>query len=175
MRLFVKLMLGTLVLAIGGLLFVRDPQGRPVLDVTAMAHQGAELGRDAVGAVTGLFAGNGGNGAAAGSTGEREVQLYRWRGADGNWHYSDQPPTSGAAERVTVAPDRNVVPGTPVPAGRTGEARSTRSAPGSETPVSIPGLPSPQAVQRLMDDAADVQQQLDQRARSVREATRELD
>ena len=179
MRLFVKLMMAVLVVAFAGLFFVRDPAGRPVLTVSAITRGVSSAVRHIGDGVAGVVDSVRGSatadttGVAAGAGDGPGVSVYRWQDADGIWHYSDQPPPAGATgERVEVDPDRNVVSGF-----GSASAPSAASSPAGEVeiPAVIPGIPSPQAVKQLLEDAREVQEVLDERARAIDEAARQGD
>lgn len=42
------------------------------------------------------------------------THAYKWQGADGTWHISDDPPTGNIVyQKITVRSDTNIVPATP--------------------------------------------------------------
>ena len=44
------------------------------------------------------------------------THAYKWQGADGTWHITDDPPPDGIVyEKMTVRSDTNIVPATPTP------------------------------------------------------------
>ncbi len=90
-------------------------------------------------------------------TDSKTTTVYKWQDADGEWHFSNTPPPPGVASQVqTYRADTNVIqaPQTPkAPATVAPKRQAAAEAPDS----SIPGLPSPDKVKKLMDDARAVQ------------------
>lgn len=54
--------------------------------------------------------------------------VYKWRGADGSWHYGDQPPAGVDAQPVEVHPGQNVLPAPKPPTDDESEAESHGSS-----------------------------------------------
>ena len=97
------------------------------------------------------------------------VQVYRWKDAEGNWQFSDSPPENTAAEQVLVNTDlnRDLVPEfTPSPQieepNRTGKAILLKEG-GSK----IPPIASPDKVGQLIEDAKGVQDLMNERAKQL--------
>ena len=93
---------------------------------------------------------------------DSNVEVYRWRNAQGHWVYSDAPPADGKAEKINVntQANRDLYP------SASGNVESADTAtPPSETSIPTPTIVSPADVATLVDDARNVQEVLDQRER----------
>jgi hypothetical protein len=77
---------------------------------------------------------------------EREVTLYRWQDNQGQWHYSDTPPTDRPSERQVIDPNTNLIP----------------ALPPEQTRESEPSQPS---AGNLLQQSRQLQQKLDDSAR----------
>jgi hypothetical protein len=87
--------------------------------------------------------------------------IYRWKDANGSWHYADQPVPG--AERVNAA-SRGAQAQTQADAGTEQAARKTTAAPGG-----APSGPTKEAVQKVRQDVASTQ------AAKCKEATEAYD
>lgn len=107
-KLFVKLLVLVIVLAMAGPFFIRGSDGQPLISVKDVQFQlgntGAVISRQWRKLTTQL------RGDA------KPVPIYRWQDADGNWHYSDEANPDGTSELIYIDPDKNVVPGSDMPA-----------------------------------------------------------
>ena len=96
-------------------------------------------------------------------------QVYKWKDADGVWHFSSEPPTDNSVfEQLEIDPNINVIASVPVepkeePVGQPQESvDSGQDEDDKDNPVDFPY--SPERVKKLMDDARDVQKTLNDRA-----------
>jgi hypothetical protein len=100
MKLFLKLLALVLVLGLSGPFFLRGPDGQPWLDYRDFVPNLSAMGRKArtmaenitdneptVQPLTAPASGE------QSSSQDGDDGLYRWRDADGQWHFSDQVPT----------------------------------------------------------------------------------
>ncbi len=79
--------------------------------------------------------------------------VYKWRDEAGEWHFSNRPPAPDTAVEVhTYRSDSNIVPAPQAPS-----PPPTARAPASENSLPIPGLPAPTTVEKVLDDARQVQ------------------
>lgn len=117
MKLFLKLLVFMLVLAVAAPFVLKDDAGRPLLDAGKL-HM-PELGKpplpdlsrvgDMVDAARDKLEDK------LARTGdevrdEAAAVIYKWRDAQGNWHFTDSAPEGISSERLTIAPeDTNVV------------------------------------------------------------------
>lgn len=84
-------------------------------------------------------------------------QLYKWRDAQGQWHYTSERPAEGVKfELLTIDRSTNVLPGTET--GQPADADDEKNASASDY------------IGGVMDKARDVKQQLKSRAAKNREA-----
>jgi len=101
-------------------------------------------------------------------------KVYKWRGDDGSWHFSEDLPEGVTPEQVIfLNSDTNMVQGLPVPDTVSADISAVNDqAPESgkqQTPTLNPY--SPQAIDKLLNDARGVQATMDQRNRVLEEAT----
>lgn len=94
------------------------------------------------------------------------VTVYRWRDSDGAWQYSSTPPAAGIAyESRTVDTATNVVPAL-VPAAPAAPAAAAEEK--KEDKAAAPAAPSPyspEGVKKLFEDARGVREQSHERER----------
>jgi len=95
----------------------------------------------------------------AGEEEPKSATIYKWQDANGEWHFSNTPPPAGVASQVkTYRTDANVIQATRTPpADKAGPPPAARQATAPLIP-DIPGLPSPDTVKKLTDDARAVQE-----------------
>lgn len=92
--------------------------------------------------------------------------IYKWRDAQGEWHFSNTPPPAGAAVEVkTYRSDSNIIPAPRAPTPRPTEKSIT--GPSADSRLPIPGLPDPTTVKKALDDARNVQQLHENRQRDI--------
>jgi hypothetical protein len=141
-KLLAKLCLLALVAAAVAPLFLRAPDGRPLMtlddwtpDLDGLGARLAPLvdrlraaGDDASPNAVGADREDGGS--------EGETIVWRWRDAAGVWHFAEAPPAGIEAEAVRLDPDANLVPGlrATAPTSRSGAAAASAPAPGASAP-----------------------------------------
>lgn len=95
---------------------------------------------------------------------EGEVEIYEWIDSEGAIQFSNQPPPAGVEYRVRQF-DRNanVIQSVELPSGEAGTAavEAQESSPGD--PQESPSPYTPEGVQKLMDDAKNIEKLLNQR------------
>lgn len=160
MKLFIKVMLLALMLALVGPFYLKAPDGRPLLtyeDVKPdfMVNLGGwwkDVKQEA--------------GKAVGNEHAGETLVYKWRDAEGVWQMSDSPPAGGAGyDTLWVDPDANLIKGLP----REELEQAAKEEPASTPAVNVP-LPltvSPEQVSKLLEDAKNVQRLMDQRSKEL--------
>ena len=100
MKLFVRLMMLVLVLALCGPFFIKGPDGRPLWTIgTTIAKVRGWLADMTSGSVL----------ENAPVIGEQEVTVYRWRDADGVWQFAAEPPAGVTAEAMQIDTRTNAV------------------------------------------------------------------
>ncbi len=112
MKLSIKLLLFTLVLALGAPFILRDEDGRPLMDSTKL-HM-PQLGAPPLPELTAVkgamdkarrkLARLGGEETASSTV------AYKWRDAQGSWHFTDQAPGDVTSERIVIKDgDANII------------------------------------------------------------------
>lgn len=98
--------------------------------------------------------------------------FYKWQEEDGSWHYSDQPQAGKKMEKVTVDTNANLIQGLR-PETKEPEIVKEAVAEKVETPsVPLPMTVPLEKVSRMLDDANNIQQLLDNRNEQIEQATR---
>lgn len=94
-------------------------------------------------------------------------QVYRWQDDEGNWHYSDKAPTDQHYETQQLQSDINQIQSLNTRSSR--ETLPTSASNEVSSPYMKGGLPipSPEKVQKLMQDAKNVEQLLKQRQEMI--------
>ncbi|MEO1575091.1 MAG: DUF4124 domain-containing protein [Pseudomonadota bacterium] len=102
LKLFVRLMLLVLVLAIAGPVFLKGPDGRPMM---TMDDVRVTLARTSNSMKMQWRRLRGDVGQALGDENAGKVEMYRWQDASGQWHYGDEVPEGITSETIYVDPD----------------------------------------------------------------------
>ncbi|RZG09686.1 DUF4124 domain-containing protein [Pseudoalteromonas sp. CO348] len=98
------------------------------------------------------------------------VQVYRWRDAKGQWHYSDKPNPNGESQhyqlderKITViaAEDTSIL------------NKQSEQAVSKEAASALPTALNPKAVKQVMEDAKNIQQLMDDRTKQLEKALEE--
>lgn len=161
MKLYVKFLMFILVLGVAGLFVLKRPDGNPWLDYRAMMPDWQSMKYKVENSVTEMT-----QEAAkiSGSDNAGEVKVYRWKGPDGAWKFSDSPPPQGGADEVWVDPNQNLIQGIDLSKPAVPEAENQQ--PGGPA-IPMPMTVSPGQVQKLMEDARGVQDLMDQRQKAL--------
>ena len=104
-------------------------------------------------------------------------KVYKWRGNDGTWHFSETLPEGVTPEQVIfLNSETNVIQGLPQP-----DKVITDIAPINEQPATQQQTPSmnlnpysKKAIDKLLNDARGVQEIMDQRNHELEQATQGL-
>lgn len=109
------------------------------------------------------------------SEGDTEA-IYKWQDQNGGWHYSNESPPEGTVfETIEVQPNANIVAAVKSPESPpTVAEQKTTPKPAPESEDEDPSLYSPDGIKKLMDDAKNVQKQLDDRAKKQKEIIDQL-
>lgn len=148
MKLFVKLMVLVLIAALAGPFFIRGPDGEPLARWGDVQEWFADAGRDVrsgFSAVTEKAA------RLAGDENAGKTPVYRWRDAQGAWHFSDEAPAGVTSELIHIDGDANLV-----------DAPTVRRPASSPTPPS-PLTVSPAKARDLVGDAYAARKALEER------------
>lgn len=150
MKLFVKVLCFGVVLALAGPFLMRGPDGQPL-------YTPAQAWRSLTNSLPSI--------AVPDVVPSQPVAVYRWQDAEGQWHFSGQPPAEGTPYTVLeIDPKTNTVGTAPEPppeeavaeAGEDGEGEEGRLGP--EDAMYGP-YPNPEAVKQLIEDAKALQAQ----------------
>ena len=165
MSLSLKFFCLLMVLGFAGLFVVKKPDGRPW-------SSPADFIPDS-GTIAELIPDLDFKGVAVNSSAD-SVAVYRWQDSEGNWQYADSPPADTEAEQVWVnthlnrdlAPEKVKVP----TAQSSAQSKVHMIKDSNKTPSLLPSTPSPTTlspdnIAKLVEDAKDIQNLVDQRKR----------
>lgn len=98
--------------------------------------------------------------------------FYKWQDENGTWHYSDQPQSGQNIETVTVNTNANLIQGL---RAEKKEEEKEEKVEKKEEPKT-PGIPLPMTVpldkvSKMLDDANNMQQLMDNRSKQIDQAT----
>lgn len=98
------------------------------------------------------------------------IKVYKWQDASGTWQFSNEPPPEGVARSVKVyRTDANITQSIkPEPPPAENPAQTTTDIP--TTAVPLMPLTDPERVKKLMEDAKNVQNLLDQHQQAIDKA-----
>ena len=102
LKLFVRLMALVLVLAMAGPFVLKGPDGQPLMSMADVRAAATRTGNSMKMQWRRL---RGDVGQALGDENAGKVEMHRWQDANGQWHYSDEPPDGVGAETIYVDPD----------------------------------------------------------------------
>lgn len=172
MKMFVRFMLLILVLGLAGPFFMKKPDGSPWMTIddvlpskTAISHQWENVNRW----FDSLF---NGVGRQLGNEQMGKTQVYRWQAPDGSWRFSDKPPqqteVQGGVETVYVDPNTNMIEGLPSKPVVEPSAEAGDDGAGF---IPLPMTVAPGQVQKMMDDARNIQTLMDERSQALEQMT----
>lgn len=161
---YVVFLVMLLALGVSGLFVLKRPDGQPWLDYRSFIPDFRAMKSQVENSVTELS-----HDAAklAGDDKAGEVKVYKWKGEDGSWKFSDAPPPShnadaAQAEEVWINPDQNLVQGLVIT-----EKEEAKPEPQQAPTLPVPMTLSPDKVKKLMDDANNIQQLVDDRQKAL--------
>ncbi len=160
MRLLVKMLALLLVVALVLPLWLRGPDGKPVMEISDWVNVPPQLSR--MGAQLGdrlrALAGDAAAPASLDPTEELAVpvqEFYRWQDQSGVWHFSDSPPPDQRDLAAEVLPQLSnsmdavkIVESEAVDAGTTTPMDSTMAA-----PVELPEGVSKEAIETMLQES----------------------
>jgi len=115
MKIFYKLLLFVVVLAVAAPFIIKDERGRPLMSLNGL-HM-PSLSKPPLPDIKGALGQIKKHLPTLGDEGEHSaLTAYKWQDAQGNWHYSDQRQPGRSTVAVNVDPDANVVHLDPAPA-----------------------------------------------------------
>lgn len=140
----IKIMIVLLILACGGLFFIKGPDGEPFLtlgdfkpdfSLPSAASLTAKLGEDSISS--------------------KPVKVFRWQDEDGNWHFSNKEADAEGAETIELA-ETNTMPAFKAP-------EQTKTAAVSTSQPNITLLPSIGQGLETLNQAKQLQSTIDKR------------
>ncbi len=151
MKIFIKLLLLLVVLAIAGLFFIKKPDGTPWLSVSDLTSKTTNVLKP-----------------IAPST--KSEQVYRWQDEKGNWHFSDKPVDGVQQDQITVKQSQNRLKQVDLPEGF-GEQKKDQDKTFDPTDNEGSGFPLTTAplekVPEMLDKIEDVQKKMDNRQKAL--------
>ena len=88
-----------------------------------------------------------------------EVTVYKWRDANGQWHYGEKAPKR-EHRALTIDTDANVTSGNPF----NGRGTDGKSPPPGEGDAARSGLPySPSGIRKMLDDIGQIKKTVERR------------
>lgn len=164
MKIFIKLMILVLVLGLAGPFVLKGPDGRPWMSVDDLGINSGALSWERLSLrAKGLWSEvTGGVSRITGGEPARGTRIYRWRDSEGNWQYSDRPNPNGVSETIVVDSNTNVIQATPLSQPET-KKESEVTAQSPQIGVPLPLTVNPGQVSKLIKDAKQVQELMNQR------------
>ncbi len=158
MKLFVRLMIFVVVLALAGPFFIKGPDGHPLWTMTSVKHS-VVTGWDRL--QRSLFDKTDLPGVST------DVTVYRWQDENGQWHYTQEPPQNMASDVLLIDPETNLISLPALPAPVVAEDRPSAAT----EPVTAPSgpLPNIEQTQKLIEDAQALQGVVDKRDQKLRD------
>ncbi len=99
--------------------------------------------------------------------------FYKWQDEDGTWHYSDQPQDGKNIETVTVNTNTNLIQGLRIEKKEEKVAEKEEEKPEPESsPIPLPMTVPLEKVSKMLEDANNMQQVMDDRNKQIEQATR---
>ncbi len=99
--------------------------------------------------------------------------FYKWQAEDGTWHYSDQPQAGQTMETVTVNTDTNLIQGLRIEKKEEKVVEQKQETKKAEVPaIPLPMTVPLEKVSKMLEDASNMQQVMDDRKKAIDQATR---
>ena len=90
--------------------------------------------------------------------------VYKWRDENGVWQYTSTPPAGGEAEKMVINRDQNIIAAVKSPQAEPETTLKSGEEPSGVGNEDTPALYSPEGIKSVMDQAKQVQQQMNERA-----------
>jgi len=164
MKLFIKLIIFIVVLAVAAPFIMKRPDGGPLLSISDLSGDSAILKSFKM--LTGLF-GSGKGSISEGDSlegGPLLTTVHKWKDDEGLWHFSDEQPESLASEKLEINPNQNILEMNGADLlTKLEEKEGASKSPESLMPPEgmIPGIPTIDQAKKAMDNAKAVQGLLD--------------
>lgn len=157
MGLMIKFFCALLVIGLVGLFVLKKPDGSPWLSIADFTPDTTLIKNDALSLINKVKK------TTASDTGEKKQGgIYRWKDANGQWQFSDTAPTDQTAETITVSGNLNSDLSEKYTPPKKPENKIVDKPEASNS--IIPSTLSPEKISKLMKDANNVQQLMDERA-----------
>ncbi len=171
MGLMIKLCCTLLVIGFAGLFVLKKPDGTPWLSLDDFIPNSTEIISDTTTLLNNAknLSGMADSATENSDTPKNSSGIYRWKDKNGQWQFSDTPPENQEAESITVTGHLNsdlaekVVPTTSV--------STETSATSDSGKTLLPTTISPDKVKKLIEDANNVQQLMDDRQSQIDQYT----
>ncbi len=159
----IKLLIAALIIACIAPLFIKGPDGEPIMTIDDWA---IDLPEPVDEFFADIFSGRAPSTPALPGTPEAEpLKVYKWQDEDGHWHFSNTPPNMDVAQEVEIA-DVNLMEAYEAPEPVPEPSQSAAA------PAMLPGgMPGPQQMQEMMDTVNSYQETMDQRNKALEEIT----
>lgn len=171
MKLFIKIMLVIVILAVSALFIIKKPDGTPWLKVDDFTSSTSSFEK-----ITEQIKNSWSDVAKNTSelvqekTATKKSAVYRWKSSDGKWHMSDTPPADDTpVEIVYIKPNGNVIDLSPNDSQATSDSKASTQV-NSAPIIPFPMTTSPQQAKTLIEDAKNIQSLLDKRAEKLQAA-----
>lgn len=160
-----------LVLGVAGLFFIKKPDGSAWLSLDDFTPDTSTIKRSISDAMPDQVVGG-----SDSNFFEDKVSVYKWKDAEGNWQFSDKPPTGIEAKQVLVGTDvnRDLAPLPPPTRTPSSESSSSGKAVLIKDSGFSPTTVSPDKISKLVDDANGVQELVDKRQQQLEEALKPI-
>ncbi len=162
MKLFIKFICFVLVLGVAGMFFIKKPDGQPWLQPSDFLPDFSSWGRK-----FGQTLENTTGEEVDGLNKMGKTRVFKWKDKYGNTQFSDKPPfnTAGISDlkEVWIDPDVNLMEGIKM----LEEEESQGAGVSSSLPVPLPTTVPLDQVPKLINDAKNVQELMNQRAKNL--------
>jgi len=167
-KLFIKTMMIVVILAVGGLFILKQPDGTPWLkvdDFTSSTSPLEKVTKQIKSAWSDVETST--SALVQDKPIPKKSAVYRWQSDDGKWHMSDMPPAGDTpVEIVYIEPNSNIID-LSVNDSATSTDDKTNAADTATSTIPLPMTTSPQQAKKLIEDAKNIQSLLDKRAEKL--------
>ena len=149
-----KLIIGVLIIACIAPLFIKGPDGKPIMTIDDWIPEVPESAEKLAGNI------------ADEVVPTEPTRVYKWQDEDGQWHFSNTPPNALASEEMELDGDINIMDPFEVP-----EEEEEVASGGMEMPSNPFMTASPDQVEEMMETVNGLQGTLDDRAAEIDKLT----
>ncbi len=175
MKLYIKLILFLVVLAVAAPFIMKRPDGRPLLTINDIKSGDSAIMKSFK-TLTDFFHSSSDAlslGDKLPENGERLLtRVHKWQDKEGIWHFSDQQPEGATSETVEIDPNQNILEMNDADVLKKligeKEEQTANASQALEPPTNIiPGLPTIDQAKKAMDNAKAVQGLLDNHYKQI--------